>query len=49
MLENRVSSTIRALVANYVDNQEEPIERNELIQKVKTDILESVSEYEKAS
>lgn len=49
MLESRVSSSIRAVVANYVDNQEEPLDRYELINKVRTDILESVSEYEKAS
>ena len=49
MIENRISSNIRAVVANYVDNQEEVLDRYELINKVRTDILESVSEYEKAS
>ena len=52
MLENRVSSVIRAIVVDYINNwqeknNEEIINKNELVLKVKNTILEKVAEYQK--
>ena len=46
MLESRIPSIIRAIALEYINSSEEkPIKRNELIEKVKSTILEAVSKY----
>ncbi len=46
MLESRVPSIIRAIASEYIhSNEETSIKRNELIEKVKSTILEEVKKY----
>lgn len=50
MLENRVSSVIRAIVIDCINNYENneiELNRNELVLKVKNIILEKIEEYKK--
>ena len=45
MLENRVCSVIRSVVVFYINDNQGKINRNELISKVKNEILESIEKY----
>lgn len=46
MIESRIPSVVRAIASEYIKSSEEtPIKRNELIEKVKSTILEAVNEY----
>lgn len=47
MLESRITSVIRAIASEYINSsEEEQIKRNELIEKVKSTILELIKKYE---
>lgn len=47
MIESRIPSVIRAIAIEYLNSNEEvTIKRNELIEKVKSTILEAVKQYE---